>query len=231
MNNQFAVIIVAAGKGTRMQSTVSKQYLLIEDKPILVHTLKQFERIEEVGEIVVVVGKDDLAMVSAYVERYRLAKIKAVVAGGSERQYSVRCGLDAVSSQFDWVMIHDGVRPLITENRVRALWQEVQQCEAAVLAVPVKDTVKIVDANQLIQSTPDRSTVWAIQTPQAFRKALLEKAHNQAELDGYTGTDDAMLVERLGCPVKVVEGDYSNIKITTPEDLVWAQTLLKEREL
>ncbi|ULL13360.1 2-C-methyl-D-erythritol 4-phosphate cytidylyltransferase [Paenibacillus sp. H1-7] len=225
--NQLGVVIVAAGKGSRMGTKESKQYLHLNGKPILVHTLALFERIAEVDTIVLVTGTEDVERCRGYVEQYRLTKVRHIVAGGKERQDSVYKGLQQLEGSVEWVMVHDGVRPFAAEEHVIACWRKVMETEAAVLAVPVKDTIKVVDPSGTIQSTPDRRSLWAIQTPQAFRLSLLLNAYQQAEKDAFLGTDDAMLVERIGTPVQVVEADYYNIKITTPEDLPWAQWILQ----
>lgn len=219
------VIIVAAGTGSRMKTPESKQYLMLGDKPILAHTLERFQTMACVDAIVLVVGAGDVARGEAYVSRYGLTKVAAVTAGGAERQASVREGLRALPEGTAWVAVHDGVRPFIGEALVRRCLQEARQTGAAVLAVPVKDTIKVADSNGVIQSTPDRRSLWAIQTPQAFRLDLLRDAHERAVRDGFTGTDDSMLVERLGVDVRIAEGAYTNIKITTPEDLLWAETI------
>ncbi|MNI09563.1 2-C-methyl-D-erythritol 4-phosphate cytidylyltransferase [compost metagenome] len=220
---KLGIVVVAAGKGSRMQTAESKQYLLLGSKPILLHTLELFQNIAEVDEIVLVVGESDLDRCQSYTSQYKLTKVKHVLAGGAERQDSVRRGLEALSSAIEWVLVHDGVRPFVSQKQVLACWHQAMNNDAAVLAVPVKDTIKIVNQAGQIQSTPDRRSLWAIQTPQAFRLALLREAHDKAAEDHYTGTDDAMLVERMGVVVQVVEGDYYNIKITTPEDLPWAE--------
>ena len=183
---------------------------------------------DEVVEIALVVGAQDVARCEAFVQQYHLSKVRTVLAGGSERQHSVRLGLHATVS--DWVMVHDGVRPFVSAKAVRTCMEAAQTTQAAVLAVPVKDTIKQVNEAGVIVATPDRRSLWAIQTPQAFRRSLLLRAHEQAEQDGFLGTDDAMVVERLGVPVSVTEGEYTNIKITTPEDLPWAEFLLKRGE-
>jgi 2-C-methyl-D-erythritol 4-phosphate cytidylyltransferase len=222
----WGVVVVAAGRGTRMGAADSKQYLLLEDKPIIVHTLEVFERLNEVAEVALVVGADDLERCRSLVSAFGLGKVTAVVAGGTERQHSVYCGLQAL--QTEWVMVHDGVRPLVTAEAIRGCCRRAEQIGAAVLAVPVKDTIKKVNDAGLIESTPDRRSLWAIQTPQAFRRSLLLEAHEQAAREGFIGTDDAMVVERYGAPVAVAEGDYTNIKITTPDDLPWAAFLLSD---
>jgi 2-C-methyl-D-erythritol 4-phosphate cytidylyltransferase len=224
------VVIVAAGKGTRMGTSDSKQYLPLRGKPILVHTLERFQRMPQIEAIVLVTGSGDIERCTAYVEQYSLAKVVAVTAGGDERQHSVRIGLERLPEGLEVVAVHDAVRPFVTEARIAECLHKAYEAGGAVLAVPVKDTIKVVDSSGRIESTPERKSLWAVQTPQAFRLDLLEQAHRQAERDGFVGTDDAMLVERLGHPVHVVEGDYTNIKITTPDDLLLAERLLQEQQ-
>lgn len=224
--NGLGVVIVAAGRGSRMGTAESKQYLLLEGKPILVHTLEVFEQMKEVDAVVLVVGEGDEERCRKLLEDYSLHKVTAIVTGGAERQASVFRGLRALPEDMSWVMVHDGVRPFAESEDILACWEEARKSGAAVLAMPVKDTIKVVDADGTIRSTPDRRSLWAIQTPQAFRLSLLLDAHERAERDGFTGTDDAMLAERINHPVKVVAGSYRNIKITTPDDLEWAKAFL-----
>ncbi|WP_135556489.1 2-C-methyl-D-erythritol 4-phosphate cytidylyltransferase [Paenibacillus cymbidii] len=226
---KLAAVVVAAGKGSRMGAAESKQFLPLAGKPIVAHTLELFQSIAEVDEIVVVTGADDVDRCRAYGERYGIAKLTAVVPGGAERQASVYAGLRALGDGVRGVLVHDAVRPFAPAALVRSCWEKARECGAAVLAVPVKDTIKVVDGAGRIESTPNRSSLWSIQTPQAFRLPLLLEAYERAEAEGFAGTDDAMLVERLGHAVHVVMGSYENIKITTPEDLVWAERLLEWR--
>ncbi|MEI7027634.1 2-C-methyl-D-erythritol 4-phosphate cytidylyltransferase [Paenibacillus sp. y28] len=226
----IGVIVVAAGRGSRMGTAESKQYLLLKEKPIVVHTLEVFERIAEVSSVVLVVGAQDVERNEAFVRQYRLSKVKAVVAGGRERQESVYFGLQALPARLEWILVHDGVRPFVQEADVLRCWRKARDTGAAVLAVPVKDTIKVVDAGGEIRSTPDRSSLWAIHTPQAFRADWLRDAHEQAREHSFLGTDDAMVVERAGHTVHVVEGSYTNVKITTPEDLQLAEWLLSARQ-
>ncbi|GMX60160.1 2-C-methyl-D-erythritol 4-phosphate cytidylyltransferase [Paenibacillus elgii] len=227
MTDKLGVVIVAAGRGSRMRTQESKQYLLLDGKPILVHTLELFDRLEAVSDVVLVTGADDVERCQGYIEAYGLRKVKRVIPGGKERQDSVYQGLLALDGSTRWVMVHDGVRPFAAREHIAACLGKARETEAAVLAVPVKDTIKIVDGEGLIQATPDRRSLWAIQTPQAFRFSLLREAHERAREEGFVGTDDAMLVERLGVRVAVVEADYYNIKITTPEDLPWAEWIIR----
>ncbi|MDF2668409.1 MAG: 2-C-methyl-D-erythritol 4-phosphate cytidylyltransferase [Paenibacillus sp.] len=223
--SELGVIVVAAGIGSRMGTPESKQYLVLNDKPILVHTLERFQEMELVDAIVLVVGEGDISRCQAYMDQYGLSKVTAVVAGGADRQASVFKGIQALPEGTRWVAVHDGVRPFIGEARFRSCLTEARITGAAVLAVPVKDTIKVADATGVIQSTPDRRSLWAIQTPQAFRLDLLREAHERAIRELYTGTDDSVLVERLGVHVRIAEGTYTNIKITTPDDLLWAETI------
>lgn len=229
MGKKWGVVIVAAGRGTRMGTAESKQYLQLADKPVIVHTLELFQSMALVEEIVLVVGGDSVQRCKEWLAAYSLSKVTAIVTGGEERQHSVLKGLQALSTE--WVMVHDGVRPLVSGPTVEACCAAAQQSGAAVLAVPVKDTIKQVDEAGVIVATPDRRSLWAIQTPQAFRRVLLLEAHERAGQEGFVGTDDAMLVERMGAKVTVAEGEYTNIKITTPDDLPWAEYLLAKRRV
>lgn len=227
---KLGVIIVAAGTGSRMRTTISKQYLQLANKPVLVHTLEVFEQIEALCEIVVVTGPSDIERINTYIAQYQLHKVKQVVIGGADRQASVYHGLRALSAGIEWVLIHDGVRPLVTSDLITNCWEAAQETGAAVAAVPMKDTIKQVNEEDHIVATLQRESLRAVQTPQAFRRSLIVKAHQQAYEKGWTGTDDAALVEALGHPVKVVAGDYRNLKLTTPEDLAIAALFLEARD-
>jgi 2-C-methyl-D-erythritol 4-phosphate cytidylyltransferase len=217
----LGAVVVAAGTGSRMGSQTSKQYLPLGGLPILVHTLKALQKSDLIADIVLVVGASDVAECQSYKEQYGISKLRKVSAGGKERQQSVRVGLDLLNNE--WVIIHDGVRPFIEAKHIELCWQAAMTHGAAVVAVPVKDTIKVADESERVSHTPDRNSLWAIQTPQAFRREDLLRAHQVAEQDSVIGTDDASLIERIGIPVKLVKGSYSNIKITTPEDLLWAE--------
>lgn len=227
MSNSVGAVIVAAGRGSRMGTAESKQYLLLQGKPIAVHTLEAFQRHERISEIVLVTGADDMKRCQEWIAAYKLDKVTAVVAGGAERQHSVHRGLLKLNT--DWVMVHDGVRPFVQPEEIEACYQQASKSGAAVLAVPVKDTIKQVDGSGTVMSTPDRRSLWAIQTPQTFRLSDLLTAYEAAEREGFLGTDDSSLAERAGMAVAVVEGSYRNIKITTPEDLDYAEFLERTR--
>lgn len=220
MDNSLGIVIVSAGKGSRMGTLESKQYLLLQDKPIIIHTLEVFSRMPLVKEIVLVTGEEDVERAQEWVQQYHLDKVCKVIAGGSERQHSVYKGL--LELQTEWVMVHDGVRPFVDPVDIQECYEVALRTGAAVLAVPVKDTIKIIDESGIIVETPDRQSLWAIQTPQTFRVSDLLRSHQEAQKSGFLGTDDSMLVERIGIPVTVVKGSYSNIKITTPDDLEYA---------
>ncbi|PYE43657.1 2-C-methyl-D-erythritol 4-phosphate cytidylyltransferase [Paenibacillus barcinonensis] len=220
MDKGWGVVIVAAGRGTRMGTTESKQFLLLQGKPVFIHTLEVFAALDEIREMILVTGAADVERCLDWVKEYQLESRVRVIPGGKERQHSVHEGLRALGT--DGVLVHDGVRPFVTREQIRDCMAAAASGEGAVLAVPVKDTIKQVNAEGFVTATPDRSSLWSIQTPQAFRLSSLLEAYNSAERDGFLGTDDAMLAERQGMSVKVVEGSYTNIKLTTPEDLQYA---------
>jgi 2-C-methyl-D-erythritol 4-phosphate cytidylyltransferase len=180
-----------------------------------------------VDEIVVVAAAQETEQVRDLLRHQGLSKVTQVVPGGAERQESVFRGLEVLSTE--WVLVHDAVRPFVTHERIDALLEAVRLHGAAILAVPLKDTVKVAGDAGVVEKTLDRSRLLAVQTPQAFRRTLLEDAHRRAREVGLMGTDDAMLVEELGADVRVVPGDYANIKLTTPEDLVVADAILTMR--
>lgn len=231
MDRGFGVVIVAAGKGKRMGTEESKQYLQLKDKPVIIHTVERFQAMEQCESIAWVTSAQDYTRCEAWVKQYGLHKVQDIVAGGRERQHSVYAGLQALKSRgIEYVCIHDGVRPFVEPGKVSACYDAARQHRAAVLAVPVKDTIKQVNNTGIITATPDRSSLWAIQTPQAFRLEDVMAAHELAEQEKFIGTDDAMLVERTGIAVHVVEGSYTNIKLTTPDDLEWAEWWLSRHE-
>jgi 2-C-methyl-D-erythritol 4-phosphate cytidylyltransferase len=230
MATNVSVLIPAAGSGRRMGTPLSKQYLEVAGRPILVPPLSLFQTHSNIDQIYVIASPEAVAYCrSEIVERFAFNKVKAVVAGGEQRQTSVLLGLHACeATDDDLILVHDGVRPLVTAACVDRLLPVAARVGACVLAVPVKDTIKEVDAG-LVRGTPDRQRLWQVQTPQGFRAGLLRRAHQQALKDGFFGTDDAALVERLGEAVAVVEGDYRNIKITTADDLLVASAFLAHK--
>ncbi|GAB6178933.1 2-C-methyl-D-erythritol 4-phosphate cytidylyltransferase [Desulfotomaculum defluvii] len=229
MGNVIA-IIPAAGTGSRMGSKVKKQYLNLQDKPVLTHTIEMLERTPEVTGIVVVVAPGEVDQCRELLFRGNLfSKILAVVPGGNHRQTSVYNGLSSLSSHTEMVVIHDGARPLVQVNQISSVIKEARLVGAAALAVPVKDTIKMIDDQGYIIGTPNREKLWAVQTPQVFCYDIILEAHQTAHEKGIYATDDCALVEALGKPVKLVQGTYENIKITTPEDMVLAEAFLRRR--
>jgi 2-C-methyl-D-erythritol 4-phosphate cytidylyltransferase len=217
-------VLPAAGAGRRMGGARAKQFLELEGKPILARTVQRFDSSPEVDEIVLAVAEPEREAVAEMLRPYGFSKIRAIVAGGRERQDSVWSALGACTS--DIVLVHDAVRPFVTHALIGALATAAVQTGAAVAAVAPKETIKMGDGAGSVLSTPDRALLWVAQTPQAFARSLLVEAFRQAQKDGFYGTDDATLVERLGVKVALVEGSYDNIKITTPEDLEIAVRIL-----
>lgn len=222
-------VVVAAGAGRRMQCAENKVFLRIGGTPVLLHSLRVFVAHPAVAHIVVVARAGEEERVRTLAQDLLPAKPLAVVTGGAERQDSVYAGLRALEG-CDVVLVHDAARPFVRPQHVDRLLAAVEETGAACLGVPVKDTVKRVDADGTIAATPPRLSLWLAQTPQAFWRTLLLEAHEAARADGVAATDDAALVERLGHPVRMVMGDYDNLKITTPEDVVVAEALLRWRE-
>lgn len=228
--DKVAAVIVAGGSGRRMGMNIKKQFIELEGKAILAHTIEAFNKCKVIDEIVVVVGKEDIDKVKTeIVSRYGYDKVIQIVEGGTERQESVYNGLMAVTKEVQYVMIHDGARPFISQGILEKALIMTKEKHATVVAVPVKDTIKVVNGELEVEATPSRSTLWSVQTPQSFKKELLVNAYAYAKEKSLIVTDDSMLVEAYGKKVHVVEGDYNNIKITTSEDLVLGQAILMNK--
>jgi 2-C-methyl-D-erythritol 4-phosphate cytidylyltransferase len=223
----YQVIIPAAGQGKRMGAGKNKLLLQLEDTPIFIYTLKVFEEDENCSGIILAVNDQEEKEIMNLLNLYGIKKVIDLVPGGKERQHSVFHGVQALKDD-GIVLVHDGARPFIDQDQIQSLVLAAEQYGASVLAVPVKDTVKKVSGNKVIE-TVDRSSLWAIQTPQAFRMSLLREAHEKAMEEDFLGTDDASLVERIGQDVIIIEGNYDNIKLTTPEDLFFAETIIYKR--
>ena len=231
--SSFAAVVLSAGSGKRMKSDVPKQYMNLLDKPVIYYSLKAFQD-SGFSSIVLVCGKEDIDYCRReIVEKYNLTRVTAIVAGGKERYHSVYRGLCAVE-EADYVFIHDGARPMIDEDIIRRLQSAVVEEGAAVAGMPVKDTINIVDESNCIVNTPQRKYVWQVQTPQCFSFPIIYEAYAKLVSDEEAGekippvTDDAMVWSYVSKhKVKMVEADYRNIKITTPEDLEIAETFLK----
>ena len=208
-----------------MESDVPKQFMEIGGKPVLIHTLQKFNRIPEVDRIILVASQDHLKHAENMTAEWGIRKISQLVAGGKERQDSVENGLEAVPDACEIVLVHDGVRPLVSTEKIHEVIQKTRETGAAILAVPIKDTIKRGE-DRMVEETLDRTKLWAVQTPQGFRIDLIREAYRKAKEAGFYGTDDAVLVERLGHAVSIVEGEDCNIKITSPADLRWAEVML-----
>ena len=226
---KHVAIVLAAGKGSRMGSDIPKQFLEIAGKPVLYYSLYTMET-SFLDEIVLVTGEDQVSYCKQeIVEKYNFKKVKRVIAGGKERYDSVYAGIRAVQNA-DYIYIQDGARPFLTEEILRRAKENVEQFDACAAGMPSKDTVKIADSRGFVSSTPLRKNVWTIQTPQVFSAALIRKAYDclYQKGDFENITDDAMVVETMtGKSVKLFEGSYQNIKITTPEDLAVAEAFLR----
>lgn len=240
-----AAIILAAGKGTRMYEGLQKsngaaplqadarqqkkQYMPVAGYPIVYHALKVFEQ-AGIDQLILVTGADDVEYCNReIVEKYHIEKVTHILAGGKERYDSVMAGLEAVASDVDYVLIHDGARPCVTRDMIQRCLEDVQKYDTAVAAVPVKDTIKRGDAEGFAVDTPNRSELYQVQTPQTFSLELIRRAYNAMKQDASASgiTDDAMVVERYtDARIRLTRGDYRNIKVTTPEDLMLAEVFL-----
>lgn len=223
-----SAIVVAAGKGVRMNNTVRKQYLLLAGRPILSHTLALFEKCNIISNIFLVVPEDDIDFCNKEIlPSSGLKKEINLVPGGIKRQDSVYNGIMAVDKKKSIVVIHDGVRPFVRPEMLELCIVEAKEEGACILGIPAQDTVKQVQSSDHIVKTLARDTLWLAQTPQAFKYEIIKKAHENARLVRFTGTDDASLVERLGNSVKMIRGSKNNIKITTKDDLKLAEAMIQ----
>lgn len=229
MNSKISVLIPAAGQGKRMETSMKKPYLMLLDKPILSHTIERFEQNSVIDEIFIIVDESDFTICNKRViAPFRFRKVRGLVAGGETRQVSVYNGIRTLSEDVDFVIVHDGVRPFLNDEIIFKCIEAAAEFGASVSAVPVKETIKVANDDLFIDHTPERDHLWRVQTPQVFRKSILLEAHDKAIEDGISAPDDATLIEKLGVPVKLVMGSYRNLKLTTPEDLKIAETLLNE---
>ena len=225
-----AAVVLAAGKGKRMNSDIPKQYMMLREKPVIYYALKAFED-SFIDEIILVTEQGEEAYCrEEIVERYHFTKVRKIVPGGAERYFSVANGLEAVSEDCAYIFIHDGARPFITEDIIERVYKDTEKWDACVVGMPVKDTIKQTDENGVILDTPDRSRIWQAQTPQVFSVPLIVEAfQRQLSQDCRRVTDDSMIVEnQMGVKVHMTEGGYTNIKITTPEDLAVAEAILTQ---
>lgn len=231
VENEFcSVVIVAGGQGTRMESRVNKVYIDLMGKTVIERTLDAFEESNMVDEIILVVNQKDIEFCSKEIINNKYNKIKGIIPGGLTRKESVSNGLGAVSEDSKFILIHDGARPLVTTDVIEQCIAEAMKYGAVSTGVKVKDTIKVVDKDGFVSNTLDRKSLWAVQTPQVFKKEIIFAAHKEANSLGIETTDDAMLVENMGYKLKMVEGSYENIKLTTPEDVIVACAIIRDRE-
>lgn len=227
---KVVAVVPAGGTGKRMGAGTPKQFLMLDGVPMMLHALRVLERAPGVAEVILVVPKEERERaLSEVVERYGLKKVLKVVPGGATRQESVHHGLNEVDEDVEIVVVHDAVRPFITEDRIERSIEAARKHGGAIVAVPMKDTPKQAGPDRLIQRTLDRTDLWLAQTPQTFRRALVVEAYRKAAIAHVHATDDAALVERLGYQVAIVEGSWENIKITMPEDMILAEAILAAR--
>jgi 2-C-methyl-D-erythritol 4-phosphate cytidylyltransferase len=223
-------LVPAAGRGLRMGGNVPKQFLVLGGQPLIVHSLRVLQAAAVVDEIVLAVPETDMEYcLTQIVTPHHFTKVTKVVPGGKERQDSVRHALEASPEETEVVLVHDAVRPFLTEQMVETVVAAARKTGAAIVALPMRDTVKEVGADHIIGRTIDRRPLWLAQTPQAFRRDWLLGAHRKAHAEGVHATDDAYLVEWFGQAVSVVDGSGENIKVTRPEDLVIAEAILASR--
>lgn len=224
-----SAIIVGAGSSTRMNKSVSKQLIKLNGKETILHTLLAFQKAETIDEIIVVCREQDTEIIKQLANKNNITKVKAFAKGGNTRQQSVKNGVNLVSNETDFIAIHDGARPLVTPQDINLVIDSAIKHKSSALGVYVKDTIKVVDSNGFISETPNRSSLIAIYTPQVFSLDLYKKAMKQAEECGKDYTDDCQLVESLGEKVFVTIGSPENIKLTTPEDIIIAESFLHSR--
>lgn len=221
---KITALVAAAGTGARMNLDLAKPLIEIKTKPIIILTLETLQAHPLIDEIVLIFHKDGLEQARALVKKHGISKVSRVIPGGASRRESVRNGLEVVDSRTKYVVIHDGVRPFVDEACITRVIEEAKICGAAVAGVPVKPTIKRLNPQMEVEETLKRESLWEIQTPQVFEKELIQKAYLRSVKTGVP--DDASLVELLGKRVRVVMGSYFNIKITTQEDLVFADSIL-----
>ncbi|CEP66685.1 2-C-methyl-D-erythritol 4-phosphate cytidylyltransferase [Moorella glycerini] len=222
----LSLIVAAAGQGRRLGSGSNKVFLPLGDKPILAHILAVAEASPLVDEVIVVTRPEDIPLCHQVVTGGPYRKVRQIVTGGRERQDSIAAGLKAVAPAAEWVAVHDGARPFLSPALLERVITAARDTGAAIAALPVKETIKRGNTEDLVTATLERRGLWAVQTPQVFRRDWLAAAYREAEINGWQATDDAALVERAGYPVKLVPGEEVNIKITTPGDLVLARAIM-----
>jgi len=228
MKNSVIAIVPAAGMGKRFGEGTNKPFASLGDKPLIIWAVEALQSLPEVAEIIPAVKEADVKPCRRLFEEFLITKIRRIAPGGRERQDSVFNGLTLIQDKTAVVLVHDGVRPLIEPSVIKKVLQQLNGCDGVVVGVPLKDTVKeVIDG--IVRNTPERNSLWAIQTPQAFHFNTLYAAYEKAAADSFYATDDSALVERYGGKIKVVRGSYTNLKVTTPEDLLVAEVFLEMR--
>ena len=226
-----SVIIVAAGSGSRMNTNINKQFIKLNDKEIIAHTIEKFYNNKNINDIVIVIKEDEAKFFKKEIlDKYRFKNIK-IAYGGKERQDSVYSGIKLLDKNCKYVLIHDGARPFVDEDIINRSLDEVKVFKSIIVGVPVKDTIKVVNNNNSVVDTPNRSTLWSVQTPQTFDYNIIKRAYEDAFDNNFYGTDDAMLVERIGYTIKMIYGSYNNIKVTTPEDIIIGTQIINSQVL
>ncbi|MEG0546097.1 MAG: 2-C-methyl-D-erythritol 4-phosphate cytidylyltransferase [Oscillospiraceae bacterium] len=226
-NPFVTAIIVAAGNATRMNG-INKQFLFIDGVPVLIRTLKAFEECEYISEIVIATKSEDIPNVHSMIKDYQISKVSDIVTGGKTRAESVCAAIKRCSPFSEYFAIHDGARPLVTNKIISDVVLKAFETKAAATGTKVKDTIKVVDDNNIIVSTPNRNNLWAVATPQVFERTLYLSALD-AVANSFEFTDDCKLIEEYGADVSMVEGSYQNLKITTPEDSLFAEAIIFSR--
>jgi 2-C-methyl-D-erythritol 4-phosphate cytidylyltransferase len=227
---KITAIIAGGGSGKRMGSQDNKLFVEIAGTALLALTVKTFDSAEMIDEIIIAVPADEIERTKTLIMKQSFKKVSHVIAGGQTRQASVFNGLQSVSADTDVVVIHDGARPFVTKEIIARAVDSLKACKAAVVGMPVKDTIKTVNESGFIINTLNRNLLWQAQTPQVFDAQLIKEAYRLAQKDGFQATDDSSLVERLGERVKMIQGSYDNIKITTPEDIITAEAILRSKK-
>lgn len=225
----YYVVIPAAGQGKRMNVGMNKLFIPLNQIPVIIHTLNVFDQDENCKGVILAVNENEVNLFIELIRKYHIKNVIKIVNGGKERQNSVYNGLKAVPDEDAIVLIHDGARPFIKPSIIHELVKSASRNKGAIVAVPMKDTIKAAK-NNIVEKTVERSSLWSVQTPQAFRLSVILNAHERALEDQFLGTDDSSLVERLGKKVHIVMGDYENIKLTTPEDLIYGEAILAKKK-
>ena len=223
-------IFPAAGRGSRMKAARNKILLELAGESILVQTLKRFARIDRISKMIIAVSKEEIPIIQNLLESKNFSKPIQIVEGGSERQFSIYNAIKKLSPESEIVLIHDAARPLVSTETIERVIDSAIEFGGSIAAVPEKNTIKIATSERFVDKTLPRNLLWEIQTPQAFRREIIEKAYESAISDKFLGTDDSSLVERIGYPVKIVESESSNIKITTPDDLLFDKEFIRRRD-